>query len=357
MRSLHDGKVLVIGGGVAGMQAAIALATDGIEVLLLEKGSELGGRLLRSHRTYPSLSPAKGMVDRLREEVRAAPSITVLTGSKVVQLERGERFSAEVEEASGKCLQRRVLEGDAIIVASGLEVVDAGQIPELGFGRFPDAVTSEQFQGMMRDSDVKGLLRPSDSRPVRTLVFIQCVGSRVEKRGVPYCSAVCCGNAIKDALLVREMDNSVLVYVLYIDIRTQAKGCEALYKKARERGVRFIRGQPSMVVRKAASNRLLVCGENTLLKELYEIPADLVVLSVGLELGQDTKELLLGLGVRMDVEGLPSTQESDSVSTSVPGVFVAGSCEAPKDVKDSLAQGSQAAQAAARYLRKGDGPD
>jgi heterodisulfide reductase subunit A len=197
----------------------------------------------------------------------------------------------------------------------------------------------------------KGLRRPSDMEKVKSVAFVQCVGSRVETRGVPYCSAICCTNAIKNAIAAKEMDNSVDVFVLYIDIRTHGKGYEALYKAAREKGVRFIRGQPSMVVKKPGSERLLVVGENTLIKELYEIPVDLVVLSVGLRQSHGTDELLGMLEISTDRDGLIGEDSRfESTSTSAQGVFVAGCAEAPKDVRDSIAQGEAAALAATRYI-------
>ncbi len=198
------------------------------------------------------------------------------------------------------------------------------------------------------------MTRPSDGDRVGAVAFVQCVGSRVEKRGVPYCSAVCCMNAIKNAIAVKDMDHSVQAYVLYIDIRTHGKGYEALYKRARERGVRFIRGQPSMVVKKPGTERLLVVGENTLLKELYEIPVDLVVLSVGLRQRQENLELFQMLGVATDEDGLLGGKvEMRSAVTSVPGVFVAGCVEAPKDARESIAQGEAAAVLASAYLSRG----
>jgi heterodisulfide reductase subunit A-like polyferredoxin len=153
--------------------------------------------------------------------------------------------------------------------------------------------------------------------------------------------------------MLKQRDPKVGVYVLYIDIRTAGKGQEAMYKQARQLDVKFIRGQPALVAKQPRSERLLVCGENTLLRELYEIPADLVVLSVGLREDPSNLELFHNLGVEMDNEGLIKIGDmsNQAVATSAKGVFVAGSASAPMGTDEARAMGTQAAHAASAYLR------
>lgn len=345
------GTVLVIGGGVAGLAASLSLVDQGVQVKLVEREMFLGGRIARSSAVFPTMDKGQDIVDVFVGELEASQDFDAMLSTEVVMVDRvGRRFEVEMEskpnaDARG-CVQRRTLQADAIILATGLEPIDASVIPELGYPKLANVLLSTSFDEIVQ----KGLKRPSDGGTVGAVAFVQCVGSRVETRGVPYCSAVCCMNAIKNAIAIKEADNSVEVYVLYIDIRTHGKGYEALYKKARERGVRFIRGQPSMIVRRPGSERLLVVGENTLLKELYEIPVDLAVLSVGLRPSQGTSELLSMLDLRPDKDGLIGEDDRfESTSTSVKGVFVAGCAEAPKDVRDSIAQGEAAALAAYRH--------
>lgn len=342
--SIGERNAMVIGGGVAGLQAALALAAGGAEVVLVEGSKELGGRLRSSHWIFPEMEPPSRYLDVMLAKVESNPKIKVMTEVTAVGARRNKRFEVEVR---GEGLHETV-SADAVVLATGMEFVDVTKITEFGLGRYPDVVTSERFEAMLSSSD--GLNRQSDGSPAKTIVFVQCVGSRVEKRGVPYCSAVCCSNAIKQAMLVREVDRSVSAYILYIDIRTAGRGCEALYKRARQEGVRFVRGQPSMILKRPDSEKLVVCGENTLAKELYEIPADLVVLSVGLELGEGTRALLKGIGAELDQEGLPRRGVEGSSSTTVPGLFVAGCAESPKDVQAAQAQGAEAALAASEYL-------
>jgi len=312
----------------------------------------LGGMLANVSAVFPSMDKGQDIVDVFLGELGNTEDFEAVVSAEVSLIRKvGRGFEVEMElkplSRDKGCVQRRTVDAGAIILAAGLEPIDASAIPELGYSRLANVVLSTSFDEVME----KGLRRPSDGGDVRAVAFVQCVGSRVETRGVPYCSAICCMNAIKNAIAVKELDNTIEAYVLYIDIRMHGKGYEALYKRARERGVRFIRGQPSMVVRKPGSERLLVMGENTLIKELYEIPVDLLVLSVGLRQARGTAELLGMIGISADGDGLIGEDSRfESTSTSAHGVFVAGCAEAPKDARDSIAQGEAAALAASRYI-------
>jgi heterodisulfide reductase subunit A-like polyferredoxin len=354
-------EVLVVGAGVAGLQAAISLSEVGTKVHLVERSDRLGGRVAQHHLVYPSLDEAGPHVNGLIAQVKADQDIVVYLNCVVTQVDTSQGFVAEIQSVPLKegrgCIGTIVVKVGAIILATGLEDVDARIIPELGYGRLKNVITAEDYERMLDpDGPTKGLvLRPSDASPVHSVAFAQCIGSRVEKRGVPYCSAVCCANAIKDALHLKLMDHAVAVFVLYIDIRTHGKGTEALYRKARERGVKFIRGQPAMVTPIPRDQRVLVAGENTLLKELYEIPVDLLVLSVGMRQGEANRELFEMLGVKLDQEGLVENPPagSDMVRTSKPGIFIAGTAESPKDARESMAQGRAAAMAALQHMEVG----
>jgi len=349
------GIVLVLGGGVAGLAATRALTDKGVQVKLVERAHRLGGRVEEASSVFPSMAKGHDVIEELKRGSEGNGLVEMLMGAELSFVRSEDRgFEAEVQLGSkgekDACLQRMAVHADAIIIATGLEPVDASIIPELGYPRLRNVVLSTTFDRLLTQAS---LLRPSDGGKVSAVAFVQCVGSRVERRGVPYCSAVCCMNAIKSAIAVKEMDNAIDAFVLYIDVRTHGKGYEALYKKARERGVKFIRGQPSMVLRIPRSERLHVMGENTLLKELYEIPVDLVVLSIGLRQRQDNLELFNMLDLRLDNDGLVGEGTGlGSVHTSVPGVFVAGCAEAPKDVRDSIAQGEAAAMAALSFISK-----
>lgn len=342
-------SVLVVGGGVSGMQASLDLARMGLEVDLVEKRPRLGGRVPELNRIFPSMQPAKEVVSEFARQVGNHKNIRVHLESEVVSvLGVAGGFSVEVRSRNDAENERPShLKVAGIILATGLEPLDPSIIPEFGYGRHKDVVTSLEFEGMLVNAEKtkEAIARPSDGKSARTIVFVQCVGSRVEKRGVPYCSAVCCMGAIKNSILVKERFPGTDVYVLYIDVRAAGKGHEDMYKKARQLGVKFVRGQPSMVMKKAKYDSLLVCGENTLLRELYEIPADIVVLSVGLRQPAENRRLFRMLGVSQAPDGLVVEKDASiaPVESSVNGVFLAGTVDSPKDVRDSIAQGSAAA--------------
>ncbi|MDD1743191.1 MAG: FAD-dependent oxidoreductase [Methanomassiliicoccales archaeon] len=321
-------KVIVVGAGVAGRAAANALHDLGVAVVLVDR----------------SLSP-QGV------DCPVDDGLLVTIGANVVGAESDDRYRLELESMQGGCRQRSVQEADAVILATGLMPIDAGLIPEFGMGWRRDVISAPQLLAMLESEHE--IRRPSDGAKVSTVVFIQCVGSRVERRGVPYCCAVGCADSIGNAIKLKERDPSIAVYVLYIDIRTAGKGEEAMYKRARQLDVKFIRGQPALVGDAAHSDRLLVCGENTLLRELYEIPADLVVLALGLREDPENLELFRGLGVELDREGLIKTGEApdQAVQTSAPGVFLAGSASAPMGAEEAASMGAQAAHAVFAYLR------
>jgi heterodisulfide reductase subunit A-like polyferredoxin len=248
------------------------------------------------------------------EQVLREPRVRTYLGAALASLGRDDQGFI-IELADGE-----QVEGEALIVATGLEEVPTAPIPEYGHGLRDGVLTARELeQYTLHGSIANGM--------VRSIVFIQCVGSRTERRGVPYCSALCCANAVKNALTIKREDPRREVTVLYIDIRTAGVGQEALYREARKAGVRFIRGQPSLVLER--DGRLVVCGENTLIRELYEIPADLVVLSTGMRQSPSNLLLLDELGVAQRTWGFPAVQGS---RTSARGIFIAGSAKRPMDL-------------------------
>jgi heterodisulfide reductase subunit A-like polyferredoxin len=225
-----------------------------------------------------------------------------------------------------------------VVLSTGLDAVDLTILPEFGVGGSKDVITTIQLERMMAaEGPTQGrLLRSSDGTVPKVVVFAQCVGSRVERRGVRYCCSVGCLNAVKNSRLIMDRNPGTLAYVCYIDMRMHGRGYEEEYKDARVQGVRFIRGQPSLIHKEG--DRLLVCGENTLLKELYEIPADLVVLCPGLEIPAGLRQVLHDGGVVMDDDGMVHVDDDLMAPqrTVLDRVFLAGSVESPKDLKETL---------------------
>ena len=239
------------------------------------------------------------------------------------------------------------LEVGTIIVAVGMEVYDPTLLDEYGYTRFENVITTLEFERLI---DAGGPLqghfaRPTDRRVPERIGFIQCVGSRAERRGNPYCSNICCMNTVKDSLLLRDHYPEVDITVFYLDMRAFGKGFEDLYKRSKDAGVRYVRGLPGEVKEDPETRNLLVTVENTTAGRLEEHELDMLILSVGLEPREDSKTIqqLLSLSRTSDGFFLESHPKLKPVDAPTRGVFLAGCAEGPKDIKESVTQASAAA--------------
>jgi heterodisulfide reductase subunit A2 len=342
----------VVGAGPAGMRAALDLARCNHIVHLVEKEESPGGMLRHIHRLFPSMESASSVLSTMVGDLYSDQRVVVHAGCEVEHVGHKDdmyeiRLRSLSEEGDLSDSRNERLFVGAIILATGLEPIDPSIIPEFGYGRFAQVITSLELEHLLASG---GLMDRVGEAP--SITFIQCVGSRVRRRGVPYCSAVCCAGAIKNALLIKEALPQAEVHILYIDIRTHGKDWEEMYRSAREMGVQFIRGQPSLVV--SGVEGVKVCGENTLLKELYEISSDLVVLQVGLRNPEPNRRLLRSMGVEMDPDGLPLMENMTGKGCrQPPGLFLAGALESPKDLKSCMEQASCSALRAHLYLENG----
>lgn len=235
----------------------------------------------------------------------------------------------------------------AIVVATGYSLFPwEERYGEYGGGRFKDVITSLQLERMLQASGpTEGhVVRPSDGKAPKNVVFVQCVGSRDESKGVPYCSGICCMYSAKQAMLLKEHDPEVQSYVFYIDIRSTKKNYEQFILRAqREYGVTYIRGRVSRIYEK--DGKLMVVGADTLAGDRVEIEADLVVLATGIVAQTDAADVARMLGIPHDefsffTEAHPKLKPVESVSR---GIFLAGACEAPMDIPESVQMGSAAA--------------
>jgi heterodisulfide reductase subunit A len=248
------------------------------------------------------------------------------------------------------------LEVGTIIVCTGSDVYDPTPLTELGYRRFPNVITSLEFERLINaGGPTKGhLIRPSDAKVPRSVAFLQCIGSR-SKRSNPFCSNICCMNTIKDALLIREHWPETKIYVFYMDIRAFGKGFEDLHQRARKEGVIFIRGIPGEIIQDRRTGNLKVIGENTLMSALYQYEVDMVILSVGIEPSKESAvvQRLLSLPSMADGFLMEAHPKLRPVDTPTGGIFLAGCAEGPKDIKDSVTQASAAASRANILMSKG----
>ncbi len=428
-------NALVIGGGVAGIQAALDLADTGYEVYLVEREPSIGGRMAQIDKTFPTMDCSICILAPKMSDAGHHPNIELLTNSEVVDVSgyignfhvnvlKKQRYVTDDCSACGECpeicpviapnkfdaglaLRHAIytpfaqavpstyiidmenclnkegvivcdkcikacdreavnfemkpetveLEVGTIVVATGADVFDPSSLPNYGYGKHPDVITSLEFERLINAGGPSGghLIRPSDMQIPKRVAFIQCVGSRSEKNERLYCSNVCCMNTIKDSLLIKEHWPDMEIYVFYIDIRAYGKGFEDLYRRAKSDGVRFIRGLPAEILEDRVNQNLWLIGENTLQNELYKINADMVVLSIGLEPQKDSEiiQRLLTLSRTQDGFFMEAHPKLRPVDAATGGIFFAGCAEGPKDIKDSVTQASAAAARSGILMAKG----
>ena len=246
-----------------------------------------------------------------------------------------------------------------IVVATGMEPYDPTPLDEYGYTRFPNMVTTIEFERLINaGGPTKGeVVRLSDLKVPKSVAFIQCVGSRSpgNEKANPYCSNICCMNTIKDTLMLKEHYPDMEVKVFYIDIRAFGKGFEDLFQRSKGKGVKYIRGLPGDVQEDPGSHDLKLFVENTSTDHLERHHVEMVVLSQGLVPSEDMNKIQEMLALQKTSDGFyleahPKLQPVDSASA---GIFFAGTAESPKDIKDAVTQASAAAARAARLMSPG----
>jgi heterodisulfide reductase subunit A len=335
---------LVIGGGVAGMQAALDLADASYPVVLVEREDHLGGRMAQLSGTYLNFDAAPGLLQGMVDRVLNHPNIQVLTGAQVTKVE-GYVGNFDVTVKSRK---EETSHGvGAIVVATGWSPYPQERLPEYGGGKIPDVVDGLTFEKMLQDGAVPR--RPSDGKIPREVVFVQCAGSRDSERGVPYCSKVCCMYVAKQATMFKERVPEGQAYVFYIDIRSAGKGYDEFVQQAmEEQGVLYLRGKVSKIFRDG--DKTIVWGADTLSGQPVAVDADLVVLATPMAPDPGATELAQTLRVGIDQnnffsEAHPKLRPVESLTA---GIFLAGAVQGPKDIPEAV---SQASGAAAKVLQ------
>jgi heterodisulfide reductase subunit A len=293
---------------------------------------------------------------------QAVPSRPFVDPDACIHLETGgcgicERVcdAGAIDLAMGEeVVERRV---GSIIVATGFRTFDPGHLRHYGHGRLDNVLTTLELERMANAAGpTGGRIRLSDGSEPKRVAFVHCVGSR-DQQEHEYCSRVCCMVALKQAHLVRDRVPSAEVFSFYIDLRCFGKGYEEFYHRTLREGVRFVRGRVASVRPGGPDDELplVVRAEDTLLGATLSVPVDMVVLSVGLEAAEGTEALArtLGLGVGRDGWLLEQHPKLGPVSTAVDGIFLAGACQGPKDIPDSVAQGLAAAGRAMALADRG----
>jgi heterodisulfide reductase subunit A len=240
----------------------------------------------------------------------------------------------------------------AVVVATGFDPFDATLKPELGYGRYPNVIAGLEFERLASASGpTKGKIKLNGLEP-KEIVFIHCVGSRDKLAGEEYCSRICCMYTAKQAHLAHDRIDGAKITVFYMDVRAFGKGFEEFYDRVRAEGITYRRGSPSEVYKRG--DKLIVRAEDTLLGRTVEVPADLVVLATGVQPRHDADQVAEMLGLEFSEDGFfaEAHPELRPVDTQRPGVFLAGTCQAPKDIPDTVAQAKAAASGAIVALSK-----
>ncbi|MHB8244206.1 MAG: FAD-dependent oxidoreductase [Acidimicrobiales bacterium] len=342
--------VVVLGGGPAGLNAALGVAGLGVPVVLVEQRDFLGGTPVaeRYATMTPNFEDAETAMGDLSRRLLESPHAEVRLGTRVVSLE-GEAGDFRVGLATGGATE--MLSCSAVVVATGFQHFDPGRETQLyGYYEFPDVLALQDLESMLKDHAV---VRPSNGEPPKRICFVQCVGSRDRHIGNEYCSKVCCGVASKEAIEVREQLPDSEVFIFYIDMRTYGYWENQIYWPAQERHhVQYVKGIITEVLQKG--DRLLVRGEDTTMGRPMEVLMDMVVLSVGMEPSQGTREIAGLFGLQQNKYGFIESQRPplDTVTTSRPGVFACGASLGPADLEDCASTAGLAALRAVSLVRQ-----
>ena len=296
--------ILVVGGGVSGLTAALEAARAGYPVTIVEKNARLGGQAAEAWKTIPGRAPYRDPVNSGIDELIAAceahDKITIHLNAKLTKTAGAPgSFEADISVESGPTVTASF---GAIVQASGYTDYDANKLPGLGYGKSPDVVTQQELEALARAADGGPIQRPSDGKAVKSVAFVQCAGQRSEKEDqLPYCSGHCCMTSVKQAMYFKDQNPDIDTNVLYRDLRTPGSGGEDFYRSGQDKQVTFTKACVDGV--EPAADGLHVKFKDLILDEDTEEVVDLVVLAVG---------QVPNSGVDIDAVPLEAEEEDES---------------------------------------------
>lgn len=345
---------LIIGGGIAGMSAALEIASAGKKAYLIEKSAELGGNVAKLDLTYPYMFSAEQNISEMIASVKTNPLIEVFTNTQIEEVFGYiGNFRAYLPDDKN---EKREIEFGNIVVATGLKTFNPSTIAEYGYGKLPDVLTSLEFEQMLKS----GKVLTSKGKPPKNIAIIHCVGSRNSKYH-DYCSRTCCMTALKYSNQLRAAIPDANIYQLYADMRAFGKGCEEFYNHTGRKNVMFLmydqRAELPVITQAGAKDDfgLLVSMHESLSGVDVEVPADMVVLMVAMEAHDTAREVAHAVGISMcgNEFYIEKHPKLDPVATTTDGVYIVGACQAPKDIPDSVCQAKAAAARILATIAKG----
>ena len=338
---------MIIGGGIAGIQAALSLSSAGHGVHLVERAASLGGMLSNLYRFYPLCACCK--LDPRIAACEQDPNIDILLDTQLVELSgKLGHFKATLETGGEK---KQVAVG-AVILAVGIEAFDPTGQDTYPYGLNPNVVTSVEYEQLQKPLGPNGgiLKRPSDGKKPEKIAWLQCVGSRdINHCDAPYCSSVCCMYALKEAVNTKEFDEDIETTIFYMDMRTHGKGFEDYLNNAVERDVRLIRSRVHTVDIDTGSDNLMIDYADEK-GEGHTETFDMVVLSVGLKPSSQTENLANMMELNLTPDRFIGTEPFKPVSTNIPGIFVCGGTTGPNDIGQSVIQAAASVSEVASVL-------
>lgn len=326
--------VLVVGAGPTGLSAAAGVASIGKKVVLVEKEAVLGGAPILSGyaKLVPSGEWAKDAIGRMVKRVEDNANVTIHKSTKVVKVE-GEAGNFSVTLSNGQTVNV-----GSIILGTGFTHFDSINKPEWGFGTYEDVLTTTQMEQMVSSGKIAC---PSDGRVPERVAILLCVGSRDRQIGREWCSKICCTVSTNLAMEIKEISPQTDVFIYYMDIRTFGLYEDKFYWKSQEEyKTKFVKARIAEVT-KSADNRLLVKGEDTLVKRPIVIPMDIVVHAIGMDPSEENPELAKVFGIGLEKHGFveKGEQYTSSFSSTRRGIYVGGAALGPEDIDTSISHG------------------
>lgn len=323
--------VVIIGGGIAGLEAATQLLKLGHSPIIVEKSDRLGGHVADWNRLFPDMTPAKDIVEEL---IASSKDANIFLKTEISFINR-LKDSYNVMLSNGISISTRY-----ILYSTGFKLFDAQKKEEYGYGVYNQVITNADLENWFNTGKDKRI----SGKEIRKIGFVHCVGSRDEKARNSQCSKVCCITAIKQAIEMKEKFPDAEIYCFYMDLRLFGKKFEDFYIKAqRDYGIHFIRGRVSEVGENI-DGRVIVKAEDTLAGKPLKVTLDLLVLMSGMVCNPESTKAASMLSLAIDSDGF--LQSSDNVFhiTSSPrkGVYYAGACTGPKTVPETLAEARSA---------------